>query len=591
MRPKSLRRVVLATAAICAAVVIPIGPAAANVSLSTSLTVPAATSVGQTGVAGSFTVINANTPPQAGASNTITELSLTLSCGAAGSAANPCPSPDPGVFQVTSATGAAGTACAGVTFSVSAPNANGTVTLTPTTPVSLLPPGGPAGSDRCTVNFTFSVLKLPVIDSNPGAAGVQTRTSLRAQATSSGLTVATFSSVEVTVARAVAGMTTQASPAVPAGGSVFDTATLTGVPGIAAPTGTVTFQLFGPNNATCTGSPVASSTNPVVGGTAQSDSFPVTQPGLYRFVASYSGDANYQPRSSGCNDPGESVTVRPRRPVADFDGDGKTDLAVFRPATGTWFLRALGGDRFVAFGTNGDIPVPADYDGDGKTDVATYRPSTGTWFISRSSGGDQARPFGVSTDLPVPGDYDGDGLADIAVYRPSNGGWFIRRATGMETFTAFGTSTDIPVQGDYDGDGKTDIAVFRPSTGGWFVQRSSGGSTFAAWGTTGDVPVPGDYDGDAKTDLAVYRPSNGIWFVQHSSGGTSAEAWGTTGDVPVPGDYDGDGKTDLAVFRPSSGLWLIRTSSGPAISGAWGANGDIPVALPPAIRLSVPASS
>ncbi|HXG85492.1 MAG TPA: M36 family metallopeptidase [Pyrinomonadaceae bacterium] len=260
---------------------------------------------------------------------------------------------------------------------------------------------------------------------------------------------------------------------------------------------------------------------------------------------------------------------------ADFDGDGKTDLSVFRSAEGNWFIQKSR-DGFTAanWGISTDAPAPADFDGDGKTDIAVFRPSNGVWYIARSSdGGFQSIQFGTSEDKIVAADYDGDGKTDVAVYRPSNGTWYLNRSRDGFSVAQFGISTDTPDPGDYDGDGKTDVAVYRNGT--WIINKSSGGVSYASFGLGGDKTAQADYDGDGKTDIAVYRPSNGVWYIQKSRDGFVSAQFGISTDAPVPGDYDGDGKTDIAVYR--GGTWYINRSRDGFSTAGFGVAADIPI--------------
>nr|MBA2736895.1 VCBS repeat-containing protein [Pyrinomonadaceae bacterium] len=265
----------------------------------------------------------------------------------------------------------------------------------------------------------------------------------------------------------------------------------------------------------------------------------------------------------------------------DFDGDGKTDLSIFRPSVGEWwYVRSSdGGNRTFQFGSSFDRLVPADYTGDGKTDIAFFRPSTGGWFILRSEDNSfYSFPFGVSGDVPAPADFDGDGKADPAVFRPSTMTWFISRSSGGTTIQQFGQTGDIPAVADYDGDGKSDIAIYRPALGQWWLQRSSLGAIAFQFGTSADKPVQGDYTGDGKADIAVFRPASGEWFILRSENQTYYSfPFGTNGDIPSPGNYDGDGKADAAIFRPSNKTWFVQKSTSGTLIQTFGQTGDKPV--------------
>ncbi len=266
----------------------------------------------------------------------------------------------------------------------------------------------------------------------------------------------------------------------------------------------------------------------------------------------------------------------------DFDGDGKTDVSIFRPSAGEWWYlkSSTGANAALQFGEANDKLTPGDFTGDGKTDIAFFRPSAGEWFILRSEDNSFfSFPFGTSGDISAPSDYDGDGKTDAAVFRPSNNTWFIALTSGGTSIQQFGAAGDAPVVADYDGDGKADIAIYRPSLGQWWIQRSSNSTVYAfQFGVSTDKPVQGDFTGDGKTDPAFFRPSTGEWFILRSEDSSFyAVPFGTSGDIPAPGDYDGDGKFDTTVFRPSNSTWFIQRSTAGTAIQQFGAAGDVPV--------------
>lgn len=323
-------------------------------------------------------------------------------------------------------------------------------------------------------------------------------------------------------------------------------------------------------------------------------------------VSDRAGDAQTDARGRATS----STTVPRRagdRPApGDVDGDGITDLVVYRPATTTfWVDQSRDGQLAVPLGAPGDQPTTGDFDGDGRADLAVITPGvgdrTGLWTIRYSATGTLSTvEFGLAGDVAVPGDYDGDGFDDVAVYRPAaeanpeaddeepppSATWFVRRSSTDDPdellVVPFGVAGDQPAPADYDGDGALDLGVQRVDAR-WILRSSDQETQVVTWGQAWDQPVVLDRDGDGRAEVAVLRQVDGAlrWYVQPLG---DAEAtvleFGRSiepDQQPLVGDFDGDGSTEPAVFEPATSSFWIWQDDGARVE-PWGEPGD--VALP-----------
>ena len=298
----------------------------------------------------------------------------------------------------------------------------------------------------------------------------------------------------------------------------------------------------------------------------------------------------------------------------DFDGDGDTDIAVQRTASGDWDVVLLDGrdatvrTNFVnRAGTDAieyEQAHTGDFNGDGIDDLAVYDVAVGQWHVALTGAdgvtGGLANWQALGNDRAWVnsrvGDFDGDGRDDIAIQENVFGQWYFMTSNGSRFITqAWGDSVNIEIQysaiesGDVDGDGRDELLMLNSVTGFWlvgFVNQEDTFETWARWTTEAawtNVLV-GDFDGDGRDDIAAQTGTpggdrDGVWYVAPSVinedvapeqlrgrfvGQKWSDRWNPAWGITSFGaaDLDGDGRADIVGRTADGGSFLVGRSTG-----------------------------
>jgi hypothetical protein len=327
---------------------------------------------------------------------------------------------------------------------------------------------------------------------------------------------------------------------------------------------------------------------------------------------------------------GPALPVTGQCVTGDFNGDGKTDIACFTGFAGEvwsvslstgsgWETQSWSGGPLLAAEWN-VVPIPgqcfaADFNGDGKTDLACSDGVDDVWSVALSTGsGWNTAPWSGGPTVPLPmtqqcldGDLNGDGKADLFCWTGEGGGWGVALSTGSGFQSSIWSGGPAPLDewnvipvggqcftGDFNGDGKTDVTCpatvtscgdpYGCTNGDWSMSLSTGsGWNGESWTTGGpgvampvsDQCVIGDFNGDGKTDIACWSGfAGGVWGVSLSTGSSWNGSIWNGGPEPIQewnvipvggqcftGDFNGGGKTDVACYS-GGGVWQVALSTG-----------------------------
>jgi len=275
--------------------------------------------------------------------------------------------------------------------------------------------------------------------------------------------------------------------------------------------------------------------------------------------------------------------------VADLNGDSKTDLVVANYSDNVVSVlqnTTITSDGFslrfspeVYAGENSSSVVAADFNGDGKPDIAVANTQTNyveIFLQSADTDNDGSAHFTFAANLRVAAgptfmtlsDVNGDGLPDLVVASPASSAVSVLISNGDGTFQHAVTTTNLP-QGshyntlalaDFNGDGSADLAVVSRGTHAVNVLLGNGDGTFGSpvsvsfssnFATI--AVVAADVNNDGLPDLIVTTTGGVVVRLNNGSGGFDATTpYAIIGATAVTvADVNGDGRSDILVAAKS----------------------------------------
>jgi hypothetical protein len=292
---------------------------------------------------------------------------------------------------------------------------------------------------------------------------------------------------------------------------------------------------------------------------------------------------------------------------ADFNGDGKPDLAVANYGSGSVSVMLNGPNMLFSPTVNyavGSAPwalICADINLDGQQDIITSNHNSNSVSILYGNGDGTflpqvSIPVGTVPHGVFAGDLDGDGDIDLAVANAYNNNVRILLNNGSQNFILSGTITvgdtpQIMTGGDFDGDGDLDLAVTNEFSNNVAIIINSGNGTFSpsVFYSVGSSPwciCTADWDADGDLDLATanYRSDNISVLKNNGDGTFVTQVTYSAGSYPefiAAADLDGDGDQDLVAANAISNSVSVYGNHGNGVFNP-GANftaGNLPVSV------------